>query len=242
MAFKMKGNPAKMGMIKGTAGHSSAMKMKKEAAMKMKSPMEKELVGDQNNLPEELKAKIEASPAKQLDPKVEKALKAFDRPTPAVTPKKLSDAQVKAIRKSIKEKIKDPKTIKKLKEGLKKGYMPTSPAKQAKPDYIDIDGDGNTTESMKSAAKMYKKSPNKQKVFGGTESGKGNIFTKKGRTQRKINRYKKSSDNIIKQVQKSGKDKTTGVWEDKKVKKAISKTNKRLSKTPKSFQDNLYLS
>jgi hypothetical protein len=86
------------------------------------------------------------------------------------------------------------------------------------------------------------KSPNKQKVFGGTESGKGNIFTKKGRTQRKINRYKKASDNIIKQVQKSGKDKTTGVWEDKKVKKAISKTNKRLSKTPKSFQDNLYLS
>ena len=46
MAFKMKGNPAKMGMIKGTAGYSSALKMKmekdaaakmkKEAAMKMK--------------------------------------------------------------------------------------------------------------------------------------------------------------------------------------------------------------
>ena len=80
----MKGNPAKMGMIQGTAGYSSAlkmkmekdaaakmkkeaaMKMKKEAAMKMKSPMEKELVGNQNNLPEELKAKIEASPAKQM--------------------------------------------------------------------------------------------------------------------------------------------------------------------------------
>ena len=72
MAFKMKGNPAKMGMIKGTAGHSSAMKMKKEAAMKMKSPMEKKLVGDQNNLPEELKAKIEASPAKQQGPTPEK--------------------------------------------------------------------------------------------------------------------------------------------------------------------------
>jgi len=82
MAFKMKGNPAKMGVIKGTAGHSSAMKMKmekdsaakmkKEAAMKMKSPMEKKLVGDQNNLPEELKAKIEASPAKQEGPTPEK--------------------------------------------------------------------------------------------------------------------------------------------------------------------------
>ena len=72
MAFKMNGSPAKLGMIKGTAGHSSAMKMKKEAAMKMKSPMEKKLVGDQHNLPEELKAKIEASPAKQQGPTPEK--------------------------------------------------------------------------------------------------------------------------------------------------------------------------
>ena len=46
MAFKMKGNPIKLGTIQGTAGHSSALKMKmekdaaakmkKEAAMKMK--------------------------------------------------------------------------------------------------------------------------------------------------------------------------------------------------------------
>jgi len=46
MAFKMNGSPAKMGTIQGTAGHSSALKMKmekdsaakmkKEAAMKMK--------------------------------------------------------------------------------------------------------------------------------------------------------------------------------------------------------------
>ena len=72
MAFKMNGSPAKLGMIKGTAGHSSAIKMKKEAAMKMKSPMEKKLVGDQHNLPEELKAKIEASPAKQEGPVDEK--------------------------------------------------------------------------------------------------------------------------------------------------------------------------
>lgn len=30
MAFKMNGSPAKMGMIKGTAGHSSALKQKKK--------------------------------------------------------------------------------------------------------------------------------------------------------------------------------------------------------------------
>ena len=32
-----------------------------------------------------------------------------------------------------------------------------------------------------------KNSPNKQKHLGGTKSGKGNVFTKRGRTQRKIN-------------------------------------------------------
>jgi len=75
MAFKMKGSPAKMGTIQGTAGHSSALKMKmekdaaaklkREAAAKMKSPVEKELVGNQDRLPEGLKAKIEAAPTKK---------------------------------------------------------------------------------------------------------------------------------------------------------------------------------
>ena len=75
MGFKMKGSPAKMGGIKGTEGHKSALKMKMEAgAAKYKkesmakmykdSPVDKALVGEQENLPEELKAKIEASPAK----------------------------------------------------------------------------------------------------------------------------------------------------------------------------------
>ncbi len=76
---------------------------KKQGGMPMygsvqKNPLKKALVGNQDNLPQELKAKIEAAPGKMYE----------------------------------------------------------SPNKQAKPDYIDIDGDGNTTESMKSAAKMYK--------------------------------------------------------------------------------------
>ena len=33
-------------------------------------------------------------------------------------------------------------------------------------------------------------SPNKQRDLGGTKSGKGNIFTKRGRTQRKLNKQK----------------------------------------------------
>jgi len=53
-------------MVKAAGDSRVAMKMKKESAMKLKekSPMEKELVGKQGNLPPELKAKIEAAPSK----------------------------------------------------------------------------------------------------------------------------------------------------------------------------------
>ena len=44
-------------MDKGSAAY-----MKNDMAPKMESPMEKELVGKQKNLPEALKAKIEAAP------------------------------------------------------------------------------------------------------------------------------------------------------------------------------------
>ena len=77
-----------------------------------------------------------------------------------------------------------------------------------------------------------RQSPAKQTHFGGTESEKGNIFTKKGREQRKINRYKRSETNIINKL-----DKAKGDWEDKKVKKAMKKSNKRLSKTSQLHQD-----
>jgi hypothetical protein len=120
MAFKMKGNPYKMGKI----ATKSAMEMKtsykmKEAMAKMKSPME-------------LKK---------------------DSPMD----KYKSDAQRKAVHASKAEK---GMTMKK-----------EAPMKAAKPDYIDLDGDGNKTESMKQAAadkksgaKMKKASPNKKNV------------------------------------------------------------------------------
>jgi len=50
-----------------------------------------------------------------------------------------------------------------------------SPAKAAKPDYIDIDGDGNKEESMKQAAKDKKGSPAKKYdrvVLGGNKGDK----------------------------------------------------------------------
>tara|TARA_R110002020_G_scaffold437023_1_gene647202 strand:+ start:2586 stop:3440 length:855 start_codon:yes stop_codon:yes gene_type:complete len=74
MGFKLPGKS----MHSGTSSHGSALKMKKESMAKMakkdsmakmakNSPMDKALVGNQNNLPEDLKAKIEASPAKSKE-------------------------------------------------------------------------------------------------------------------------------------------------------------------------------
>jgi len=105
MAFKMNGSPAKMGTIQGTAGHSSALKMKmeKDSAAKMK----KEAA---------MKMKMESA-AKM---KKESAMKA------------------------------------------------------AKPDYPDIDGDGNTTESMKQAA-SDKKSGVKMTFENLTKKSEDNI-------------------------------------------------------------------
>ena len=114
----MKGSPMKLGTIQGTAGHSSALKMKmeKDAAAKLRKESA-------------MKMKMEAA-AKM---KKESAMKA------------------------------------------------------AKPDFPDIDGDGNTTESMKKAAadksgaKMKKPSPNKVLLEGpiGTKKAKTGDAVKK---------------------------------------------------------------
>ena len=69
MAFKMKNSALKaQAAMAGCPRTAAKMKMESPAKMK-KSPMEKELVGKQHNLPEELKAKIEAAPAKMRNRK-----------------------------------------------------------------------------------------------------------------------------------------------------------------------------
>ena len=60
-----------------------------------------------------------------------------------------------------------------IKKILKSDERKGSPAKAAKPDYIDIDGDGNKEESMKEAAKDKKGSPAKMKKEKDEKSGKG---------------------------------------------------------------------
>ena len=115
MAFKMSGSPAKLGMIKGTAGHSSALKQK------------------------------------QMDPKVEKALKEFDRPTPGLKTKKPTKEQVKNILEKMKS-IKDPGVQlsgdhKKTIEGVEKmiGEPPTKqqgPTPEKNPDLMKGEMEG----------------------------------------------------------------------------------------------------
>lgn len=109
MAFKMKGSPAKMGTIQGTAGHSSALKQKKSETI------------------ERIK--------KEMDPKVEETLRSFDRPTPGIKTKKPSKGQIKKILEKMKS-IKGPGVQlsddhKKTIEGVEKMIKDQkSPAKQ----------------------------------------------------------------------------------------------------------------
>ena len=179
MAFKMKGNPYKMGKM----ATKSAMEMKtsykmKEAMAKMKSPME-------------LK-------------KDDSSMKKYK-----------SDAQRKAVHASKAEKgmtMKKEEAMKMKKE---------APMKAAKPDYIDLDGDGNKTESMKKAAadkksgaKMKKKEPMKMKKEAmkmkkdpamkmKKESMKGYVKDRKTGDMVKPN-TKENITETIKQVEKGG--------------------------------------
>tara|TARA_R100001460_G_scaffold22211_2_gene45145 strand:+ start:1978 stop:2910 length:933 start_codon:yes stop_codon:yes gene_type:complete len=108
MAFKMK-NPSMAKLTKAAGNNRVAMKMKMESAAKMKkdaatkmkkSPLEKELVGKQHNLPEELKAKIEAAPSKMK----------------SATKMKPEGATGKLVRQKKRD---ERKMARKLKKGLK---------------------------------------------------------------------------------------------------------------------------
>ena len=121
MAFKMN----KPSVIEGTRGHRQALKLNREMdrsslpdgrpkssafQMAKKSPIEKELVGKQNNLPDGLKAKIEASPAKMMK----------KSPTKAVGDKDKKDSKGN-ISVSDKADKKDMKLINKSMDSTKSG-------------------------------------------------------------------------------------------------------------------------
>ena len=123
MAFKMKNSALKaqaaMAGCPRTAAKmkaESAMKMKK-SAMEMKSPMEKELVGKQHNLPEELKAKIEAAPSKMRNRKG-----AMDTESPMKLSKpgeKSKEERREAMRKELRDRYNPQDSEGKKGKGLK---------------------------------------------------------------------------------------------------------------------------
>ncbi len=176
MAFKMKGNPYKMGKM----ATKSALKQKEKPSRKdlsMEDKYKTDLTPEQK---ERMKARIEGMSKEEMKAKPPKK-REFDVPegedargkSPVkqtdisdmsdAEKKRISDAFKKTkIRKDLPGKIgnidkmpkkKGKKKMVKKKEGK---YTPLF----AKPDYPDIDGDGNTTESMKKAA-ADKKSPMK---------------------------------------------------------------------------------
>ena len=129
MAFKMKGNPYKMGKM----ATKSTMKMAKEAMKMKKEAMAKMKKESMAKLKDESMAKLKDESAMKLK-----------------TSYKMKEAMAK---------MKKEEPMK-----MKKG----EPMKQAKPDFPDIDGDGNTKESMKQAAadkkSMAKMKPDMRKT------------------------------------------------------------------------------
>jgi len=164
MAFKMKGNPAKMGTIQGTAGHSSALKMKmeKDAAAKMKKEAAMKM-----KMESAAKMKKESAMKMKKDSPMDMK-KNSPMDMKKDSPMDMKKGSAMKMKKDSSMKMKKESGMKMKKEsGMK--MKKESAMKAAKPDFPDIDGDGNTTESMKKAAadkksgvKMKKASPAKQ--------------------------------------------------------------------------------
>jgi len=137
--------------------------------MKGKSPMMKSLVGNQKNLNEGLKAAIKAAPGKMMAKtpsimeRMQTAMKVRGMGEDAVgkvrgmgeknAPNKIM--KEKAAAKIMKEKA-APKVMKEEKAAAKI-MKEKAVAKIAKPDFPDIDGDGDRKESISKAAADKKK-------------------------------------------------------------------------------------
>tara|TARA_R100000005_G_C4962841_1_gene178853 strand:- start:44 stop:796 length:753 start_codon:yes stop_codon:yes gene_type:complete len=142
MAFKMK-NPSVAKMVKMAGNNRTAMKMKAEeaAAMKMKKAAMKLKEEAAMKLKKEAAMKLKKESAMKLDQKKANKPSPTEKPQPAILRKD----------KATSEKV-GKAMAKGAVAGAKSSAKRTSPMKAAKPDFPDIDGDGNTSESMKKAA------------------------------------------------------------------------------------------
>jgi len=175
MAFKMKGNPYKMGKM----ATKSALKQTEKPNRKdlsMEDKYKTDLTDEQKQRMKERmkemgKEEMKAKPAKKREFDIPEGKDARGKSPVKQTDKKnisgMSDEEVRKAftkaRKSGSYTGLQPGKIDKMPKGKKMTKKKTnkSPFEAAKPDYPDIDGDGNTTESMKKAA-ADKKSPVKK--------------------------------------------------------------------------------
>ena len=206
MGFKLPGRS----IISGTSAHSSALKMKaeanaaakmkREAAAKMKmeaaakmghksatklkkdSPVDKTLVGKQHNLPEELKAKIEAAPGKMKPSPVKESFSQAYRSN--------RDAGKKYFTYKGKEYTTESRSEKAEREKTGKTYAELNPRTTKKDDAL--------TKEIKDVSDV-------KKVQGPREG------TKKEKVQvakKNVKDVKKEAKTNVKDVKKEGKIKT----------------------------------
>ena len=120
---------------------------------------------------------------------------------------------------------------------IEKGDAKGSPAKAAKPDYIDIDGDGDKSESMKEAAKDKKKgSPAKKYdkvVLGGNKGDKSKTKPGKKDYERKGSPAKRE-----KSKKEMKYDKTAQKAENAAVKGKVRKNSRLVDKANKMNKKN----
>ena len=167
MGYKQPNNPMKM-MKSALKLHKAEKKagMHRDSAMYMNSPMYKghspmEMGHSPMEMGHESPAKMgHESPAKMGHESPAK----MDHDSPA-------KKHCSPMHKEESRELKDMPIV-----DIEKGKAKGSPAKAAKPDFPDIDGDGDTSESMKQAAKDKKKGSPAKKfdrvVLGGNKGDK----------------------------------------------------------------------
>jgi len=223
MAFKMKGSPMKLGSIQGSAGHSSALKMKmekdaaakmkKESAMKMKkeSPMDfnaklKQASAD-GKLSGEFKKAVDASPTKmkKKSPAKEKALPSYSKAY-----SNMADADGGGKKDQYGRVYKDEAAFTKAAKAYnEKKYATTEPSK-------DSQKAGQTRAEL---AKAHTKTTTKNvktvkkdgedvvvKKGAGSKKGKTLTATQKSKERLKIDQAKKSIKDAKKAKDKDARD------------------------------------
>jgi hypothetical protein len=249
MAFKMKGSPAKMGMIKGTAGHRSALKaMEEKAAMKA---MEKAaaMKAMKKDSPADFNAKLkQASADGKLSGKFKEAVDAS--PAKFGPGKEVEDKVTKRRNrlKDLKERFPREKAAKTATKSPGKA-MEKSPMKEkALPTYNQA-WDKMSEEKKKSfkskedfvsQAKAYN-----EKKYGTTNPSKDS--QKAGQTRKELaGAHKKTTTTKVKTVKRDGEDvtvkkgaganrgKTLTATQKSKERLKIDQANKRIKDAKKS--------